>query len=237
MNRLVIVSLFFASITVLVSCKKDNDSGSNVNQATAIKGSFWAGEFKYTSGDYTGLQAFSIEFKDDGTTTWSDAGSTRTSGTWKVEGSKITLTFPNGTSLSATLSKDEWINIDNPVVNGFKINNLSRSFRPEQKNFLNTLWKGRYEDDATLISVKFLDGAYIDKLEYIHNYNGRSTYILPYTIEGAGIRFTITEGNGHRYYHYLSFKNESSIKGMYYSAYQLFGGTWPLFRPLTLTKQ
>lgn len=174
-------TFFFLSLAsvILFSCKKSNDAATpGINLA----GTVWAGQFRYTTGAYTGQQAFSISINADSTVTWSDVSSTRPAGKWKTIGDMVTITLPNGTILTANVPGDSWSNFNNPAVNGFAVDNLSRTAVPAQKTLENSIWTGSY--DVYSLKINFLAG---DKLEY--TVGGALYYSGGYTIRGAGIYF------------------------------------------------
>ena len=179
--------LLCAAVFTFFSCKKSNDAGSPaVNWNEDLKGTVWAGEFKYTSGDFQDLQPFTLMLNSDGTTTWTDMDSPRSGGSWKVQGDKITLTFPNKTINSATVSKDNWLDFTNPAVNGFEIASLNRSVAVTQSMLEGATWSGFYKTDTW--SIKFVAGSKAD-LTRISKIPG-----LPYQASGASIKFIVNGG-------------------------------------------
>lgn len=195
MKNVKLLSLFFAVATMLYSCKKSNDSimtsptptpVPTINWNEELKETVWAGEFKYTTGAFTDLQPYSLNLNTDGTTTWTDLESTRPGGTWKVQANVITLTFPNSTTISATVSKDTWSTFENKTSNGFEIANLSRSVSLKQNMLEGGTWAGIYKTDTW--NIQFLPGAK-SQLTMISKLPA-----FPYVIAGASIKFVVTNG-------------------------------------------
>jgi hypothetical protein len=204
MKLLIPIGLLCIAVTV-ISCKKDNDSFSWNKE---LKGSAWAGEFKYTSGAYRGAQPFSIVMAD-GTLTWYQ-GSGSHSGRWFVEGDKIIITFTDSSKISATLSKGSWSNFTDITVNGFVIQYLSRSFVPDPNQLNGTEWAGKYSSaDLTI------DFTARQKVAYSFP---TSSFIAPYIVYGAGIKHSRTfpsiGGTGTVVINsYGVFTNDTTIKG------------------------
>jgi len=169
------------------ACKKSEDSpapASNViNWKEELKNTTWAGEYKYTSGSHQSLQPFSTKLNADGTLTWTDLENTRPAGTWKVEGSQLNFTFPNSTTLSATLGKEQWSDFKSGVGAGFVIDNAFRSMQPGAFTLLNTTWKGTHLLDVLII--KFLGDNTVIFSKNGENYYDKGTY----SMSSAGLQF------------------------------------------------
>ena len=177
MKKIILVAI--TAITVLTSCKKSNNE-TPVNWAEELKGTLWAGEFKYNIGAYKGLQAFSIEMNGDGTVIWSDLNNgSRPVGKWTTAANKVTITFANATFVTADLSKENWSNFNNTSISSvYEIANLARSAIPSGLD--NTTWKGKLSSGSD-VTITFLPG-------YKLKYPG-ITPPISYTIAGAGIKF------------------------------------------------
>ncbi|MEO6316267.1 MAG: hypothetical protein ABIU63_14235 [Chitinophagaceae bacterium] len=187
MKRIHFFSIFCIVAGSLFSCKKSNDTSTPaVNWNEELKGTVWAGEFKYTTGVFKELQPFTLVVNSDGTTTWTDMDAPRAGGSWKVDGDKITLTFPNKTVNTAVVSKDNWVNFTNPAVNGFEIASLTRSVAVTQAMLEGNTWSGFYKTDAW--SIKCVAGSKAD-LTRIGKITG-----LPYQTSGASIKFIVNGG-------------------------------------------
>lgn len=199
------------AVVALFSCKKNNDTVDTIPPVTVnwkqqLKNTIWAGEFSYSTGAYTGLQPFSIEMNNDGTLTWTDVASTRPGGSWTIEDNLVTVVFPNGTKVSAKVSADSWINFTNPPVNGFRIENLSRSDRPDRTVLTNTSWIGK--QGGYNAGIQFTtDGNIRFDHDVMLSYSGG------YTIAGAGILFKKTYPDGDLTYYGIVQKNNTEIKG------------------------
>ena len=211
------ISLLLAIMTML-SCKKSEVKNDTGNLAEELKGSAWAGEFKYTVGTYRELQPFSVVLNNDGTLTWTDFQNTRAAGTWLIDGNKINLHFPNGTTNAADVTKEQWSNFSNPEGNGFAIVNISRSSIPTMEVLQQTKWAGNLtnsipERKAMHGTVTFDAGRLVTFI-----YDG-VTYEYNYAPEGAGIRIL-------NYGYFILRNNATSIQG--YKQYADFSITWNL---------
>ena len=165
--------------TTIFACKKEGTSSTvPANPTENLKGTVWAGEFQYTSGAFQNLQPFSMVVENNNTITWYENGLSL-SGVWAVREGKITITYTNGQSVSADVSKDTWNNFTNSGSNPRQIANITRSVIPTISAFDNTQWKGKFTSGAD-ISITFLPGS---KLRY----NAGLPLEIPYTIFGAGI--------------------------------------------------
>lgn len=197
---------------MLSSNKSEVKNDSNI-LAEELKGSVWAGEFRYTTGAYQCLQPFSIVLNDDGTLTWTDIQNTRAGGTWGLEGNKINIKFPNGTSTSADLFKDRWGNFSTPPENGFQIANVSASAIPTQALLNDSQWKG----SVTLTADGHTEAV---RLEFVSD-NSMKVIIgsLPpiihsYAIDGGGISI---DSNGY----FILSNNATEMKGYDYNDFAL----------------
>jgi hypothetical protein len=212
-----VFGLLLIAVIATQSCKKDNDT----NWSEELKGSAWAGEFKYTSGANNDLQPFSIIVNSNGTISWSDLANTRPGGDWRTEGNKVTLTFPNSTTLSADLTKDSWSNFSSPTDIGFEIASLSRAEVPAAASFTNTTWIGTVtRDDGTLqdVTMHFLTGN-SSKI-----FIGGLAYPFTYHIAGAGITINIGVISV-----YFNFSNNTTVmKGYHVAAGGVYRFTWDL---------
>ena len=119
MNHLKTISVLLITVITILSCKKSNDD-KPVNWAEELKGSVWAGEFKYNTGAYTGLQPVSIVINNDNTLTWYEVAGSYTA-TWLVSGNTVTIKFISGSTVSASLSKDTWSNFTNITTHPWQI--------------------------------------------------------------------------------------------------------------------
>lgn len=187
------ISLLFMIMIIMLSCKKSevkNDTVDNTNNlAEELKGSIWAGEFRYTTG-YQGLQPFSLILNNGGTLTWSDIQNTRAAGTWAVEGNKITIKAPNGSSFSADVTKESWSNFTKVADNGFEIINISPSDIPTYQSLENTKWTGK-------CTIEGLGNSYDAIISFLPDniiatsINSGIPFKEKYSIEGAGIRSSL----------------------------------------------
>ena len=98
-----------------------------MNWNEALRNTAWTGQFNYTAGAHMGSQPFSITMNEDGTLTWSDSGSTRPGGTWKVNNDRVTITFPNNTTISATVSNNSWSHFVSEPSVGVTVEDLKRN--------------------------------------------------------------------------------------------------------------
>jgi hypothetical protein len=185
MRHLRILCLLLTACALILSCsKKSEDGDATPDLGLSLKNTVWAGEFQYTAGDYTGLQPFSIELKEDKTLTWSDFGSTRPGGTWLTKKDTIVITFPNGTFFSAKVAGDNWSHFSIGAGAGIAIGQVSRSARADAATLQNTNWTGSL--DGSALSIQFKAGS---KLDY--KLGSGSVLSATYTVEGAGIRFDL----------------------------------------------
>ena len=226
MKTLKTLSLLFITVISMLSCKKSDEA---ISWKEELKGSAWSGEFKYTKdADYMDLQPFSIIINNDGTLTWSDIQSTRPDGTWVVEGNKVTITFPNKTSLTADVSKDKWSNFTSADI-GFQIVNIANTNIPKPAALENTTWQGKI--NGRDITVKFITGNKIQFTMPIVVMNGHigsvvntnkisGFYETTYSISGAGIE---THGPSETYYCYLIFLNNTTMMKVVSMAYNDVG--------------
>ena len=191
--------LLFILVTAL-SCKKEDRA---INWSKELNGSVWAGEFKYTSGTYTGLQPFSL-ILNDGSLRWYQSNGDYPA-TWSVKDNKITFTFPDNSSISAILSKDAWSGFLNITNNGLEIANLYRSAIPGPE-LDNKTFTGKYSTTDAILS--FVPG---QKLGFAFGSVGGFT--TAYTIYGAGIRYDRPNPN-FTIKGYGVFTNSSTIKGV-----------------------
>lgn len=194
----------------MLSCKKGDVKNDRNNLGEELKGSVWAGEFRYTTGAYQGLQPFSAVLNNDGTLTWTDIQNTRAGGKWTIEGNKINLKFPDGTINSADVTKDRWSNFNNPSVNGFEIANISRSAFPTLPSLENSLWVGKivgkskaYEGKTYDVIMKFLSGSNGIKVSV----SGHGSYTTGYSFDAGGIR-NVTS------FYFVFLNNSTTMKGM-----------------------
>jgi len=211
------ISLLLA-IMIMLSCKKSELKNDTGNLAEELKGSVWAGEFRYTVGASQELQPFSIMLNNDGTLTWTDFQNSRPGGTWLIDGNKISLRFLNGTTNSADITKEQWSNFSNPAGNGFEIENISRSAIPALASLQQTTWTG------SLINSVWgsYDGA-------LHFNSGKTVTVISngyseddtYTVEGAGIKTS-------NYGYFIFLNNATNVKG--YNHYSDIDVTWNLTR-------
>lgn len=209
------ISLLFMIMITMLSCKKNEVKTESVTLADELKGSVWAGEFRYTAGAYQGLQPFSAGLNSDGTLTWTDFQNTRAGGTWLIEGNKINLRFPNGTTNSADVTSKQWSNFTNPGGNGFEIANVSRSAVPIVASLEQTKWTGKFTNS--------MFGTYNGTI----NFGSGKTLTISapdpfketYTIEGAGFR---TPSFGY----FIFLNNATNIKG--YNHFSDVNVTWNL---------
>jgi hypothetical protein len=200
MKFLMPIGLLCIAITV-ISCKKGDDS---INWNKELTGSAWAGELKYTSGAYMGVQPFSIVMTG-GSLTWYQLSGDYPA-TWSVDGDKVTITFTDDSKLSATLSKDGWSNFTNITNNGFLIQNLSRSSVPVPDQLNNTVWTGKYSSSDLIIN--FLTG---QRVAYSFP---TGAFVPTYTVYGAGIKHSRTvPSSGAFITSYGVFTNGTTIKG------------------------
>jgi hypothetical protein len=178
MKLLLPIGLLCIAVTV-ISCKKGDDSFSWNKE---LNGSAWAGELKYTSGAYTGVQPFSIVMGDGSLTWYQLSGSYPAQ--WHVDGDKVIITFTDSSKISAMLSKDSWSNFINITANGFLIQNLSRSSVPVPDQLTGSEWKGKYSSSD--LTMDFISG---QKVVYAYP---TGSFITPYTVYGAGIKYSRT---------------------------------------------
>ena len=151
------------------------------------------------------MQPFSIVLNADGTLTWSDIQNSRPGGTWTNAENKITIKFPNATSLTADVSKEAWSNFGNPPINGFEVVNLSRSAIPTNALLDNTNWKGNF--DAGILECSL---AASNKIQISSPFVRNDTY----SIQGAGIKINNFTGSIIANPAYFIFSNnQTSIKG------------------------
>ena len=104
------MAFFMLSLT-FVSCGDDDDD-KGTDPKTAIVGKWkWVHEVEYEDGqevanhDVTNGEA--VEFKSDNTFVWTateDGGTYTENGTWSISGNKITLTWAEGDSETASFS-------------------------------------------------------------------------------------------------------------------------------------
>jgi hypothetical protein len=204
------------TIMIMLSCKKSELKNDTVNLAEELKGSVWAGEFKYTIDRYQELQPFSVVLNNDGTLTWTDFQNTRAAGTWLIDGNKINLKFPNGTTNSADITKEHWSNFSNPGANGFEIANITRSAIPTTAFLQQTKWAGSF--------INSFFGTYDAALNFG---SGKTVTVISngypmddtYTVEGAGIRIS-------NYGYFVFLNNATNVKG--YNHYSDIDVTWNL---------
>jgi len=88
--------LLLLTVFGFMGCKKD---GTATDSSAPFKNKIWTGEFN--NGD--GAQPLSMEFKDGGAITWYDLGG-ETSGTWKIENGRISVSMSNGNGFKASIS-------------------------------------------------------------------------------------------------------------------------------------
>ena len=93
---------FLATVLMLliapgfIGCKKN---GATSDPSASFKNTIWTGEFN--NGD--GAQPLSMEFKDGGAITWYNLAG-ETSGTWKIEDGRISVSMSNGNGFKASIS-------------------------------------------------------------------------------------------------------------------------------------
>jgi hypothetical protein len=199
-----------AFICLLSACTKDEPQREKINWTKELNGSVWAGEFKYTTGAFQLPQPFSVVINDGGTLTWSDLGSIRPAGTWKVDSvnNKIIITLPNKTSVTANLTKDSLSSFTNTPANiGFEVKSLYRSATPTTAILDKTTWKGKQFNTSggktTDLDFEFSGGK-------ISIPNGIASN---YQIEGAGVRF---KGNLGYPMYCVFFRNFTEAKAYIY---------------------
>jgi hypothetical protein len=233
------ITLLILIVISFFSCKKSDEA---INWKEELKGTAWSGEFKYTkNADYIDLQPFSIILNNDGTLTWSDIQSTRLGGNWAVEGTKVTITFPNKTSLTADVSKDKWSNFTSVDI-GFQIVNMANSSIPKQTALENTTWQGKM--NGSDITVKFLTEMKVQFTTPVVVMNGHigsvvntkkasNIYETTYSISGAGIK---TQGPTEKFNSYCIFLNNATmmkVVSLYYTPLE----NLPLYFPWEPIKQ
>lgn len=94
--RFLATGLLLLTAAGFMGCKKD---GATSDPGASFKNTIWTGEFN--NGD--GAQPLSMEFKDGGAVTWYSL-SGETSGTWKVENGRISVSMSNGNGFEAGIS-------------------------------------------------------------------------------------------------------------------------------------
>ena len=212
-KKLIITAISFLLAAIsFSSCKKSKDSPAHtpvinaINWKEELKNTIWAGEYKYTTGSNQFLQPFSTTLNADGTLTWTDLENTRPGGTWKVEGSQLNFTFPNKTTLSATLGKEQWSDFKSGVGAGFVIDNAFRSAQPDAASLVNTTWKGT--DGVGNFTIRFINENSVELLGAIINYRGA------YIISDGGLQFT--SGSQLRFFGVFK-KNKTESIGAYHA--------------------
>ncbi|MCE7065101.1 hypothetical protein [Dyadobacter sp. CY326] len=188
---------------LLFSCAKEDEAPKPVDRTESFKNTVWGGDFQYAAGEYTDSQTFSILLGADGTLTWYDVASTRPGGTWKMNQDTIIITFPNTTVISATVTDKSWSDFKGGLKAGFFINQLNRAVKVEPSTVSNTSWKGTF--GGSELEITILPGM---KLNY--SLAGSAPRSIPYTLEGAGIRFSYSELFSSAT-NYVVFTNETNL--------------------------
>jgi hypothetical protein len=181
----------------------------SVNWTAELKNTLWSGEYKYTTGKNQSLQPFSLLLSDDGKVTWADQDNERPFGTWKVDSSQINFTFPNSTTLSASLAKDKWSNLKSGAGTGFVIDHITSTVRPETSPLANTTWNGI--SNGNVFTLKFLKD---DQVNFL--WDGTSYYTGKYTISIAGIRFRNEDPNNTQKYYGIFQNGNAEINCLYH---------------------
>ncbi|RYY54187.1 MAG: hypothetical protein EOO09_15270 [Chitinophagaceae bacterium] len=195
-----------AVITCCLSCSKDKGDAPE-DRTESFRNSVWAGEFQYATGSYTSVQPFSVSLASDGTLTWSDIGSTRPGGTWAVDHDTITITFPNSTSISATVTDDSWSEFKGGAAAGVFLTQVSRAAAPDPAALPGSTWIGTL--GGSPLFMNFIAG---QKMNFTLGETSLAT-TLDYSIEGAGIRFT-SNGITSTSVYYALLVNKTTMKGV-----------------------
>jgi hypothetical protein len=196
-----VLALCCIGVILSVSCRKNKD----INWTEALRGTAWAGEFRFTSGGYTGPQPFSMVFNNDSTLIFYHVEGP-SNGVWKTEGNTITIQFTANTIVTASIGHDSCESFNNVTNHGWKMINLYRTAVLQPQALEGTTWKGK--TGPADYKIIFLAG---NKLQAV--VSNVPAPPVTYTIAGAGIRFTTVVTNDN----YGVFINKNnSIHGIYY---------------------
>jgi hypothetical protein len=174
-------NVLITCIAIIVSlslgaCKKESTPPPK-DYSASFKNMVWTGEFHYTGKP---VQPMSIEFKDGGQFIWYELIGDY-AGTWKVENTTLTVTFPSRSGFTATITDDNQLsNIQNASGNGWAVDNANLNSTADivLDNLDNTVWNGPG------FVFRFKPGAEIDLVI------GNLTFVnVPYIRKAKSIRF------------------------------------------------
>ncbi|RYF97825.1 MAG: hypothetical protein EOO02_20175 [Chitinophagaceae bacterium] len=168
---------------LMAACSKKTEEQPAPDRTESMKNTVWAGEYQLLAGDLLSLQPFSITLAVDGTLTWYDIVSTRPGGTWTMKQDTITITLPNNTVIAATVGTENWSNFKGGEAAGFLLSSVSAAKSAESSSLLNTKWTG-------ILSGSKIDITILSDMMLSYKPGSGSEITIPYTNEGAGIRFS-----------------------------------------------
>ncbi|RYY59401.1 MAG: hypothetical protein EOO05_13380 [Chitinophagaceae bacterium] len=192
---------------LIASCSKDKTGDSPIDRTESLKNTTWAGEFQYTTGEFTDAQPFSVTLAADGTLTWSDVGSTRPAGTWAVNRDTLSITFPNSTVISATITDESWSGFKGGTAAGVLLTHVEKSAIIDPAKLTGSGWMGIM--GGSVLEITFPAN---QKINY--TLGGSAGQNLPYTIEGAGIRFNYTGFASSSMNYAIFTNNTTTMKGV-----------------------
>jgi len=145
------------------SCKKST-SGPDVS--ASIKGKTWTGEQNYAGKS---VEPISIEFAEGGSLSYHEVKGDF-DGTWKLDGTKLTINVDGSLAFKADVSTDDKLTgIVNSDVSGRALNNANLN-TGDDKSLDGTTWT------ATGVGFKFKAGNLIDL------YFANDSHILPHIL-------------------------------------------------------
>lgn len=167
---------FLTAALFLSSCKK---STSTPDVSASVKGKTWTGEQNYTGKS---VEPISIEFAEGGSLSYHEVKGDF-DGTWKLDGTKLTINVDGSLAFKADVSADNVLTgIVNSDVNGRTLDNASLN-TSDDKSLDGTAWIG-----AT-VAFKFKANNLVD-LYFANNFLSSPLYPnLTYVRKGKSIRF------------------------------------------------
>jgi hypothetical protein len=188
---------FLLAVLSFSSCKKSTSSGPDVS--ASIKGKTWTGEQNYTGKS---VEPISIEFAEGGSLSYHEVKGDF-DGTWKLDGTKLTINVDGSLAFKADVSTDDRLTgIVNSDVNGRTLNNANLNIG-DDKPLDGTAWQ------ATGVGFKFKAGNLVD-LIFGNNLASPPTYPnMTYVRKGKSIRFFALP----TYKWFMTVNSSTSMKG------------------------
>lgn len=193
--RFMAAGLMLLTAFGFMGCKKD---GAASDPGSSFKNTIWTGEFNNS----TGAQPLSMEFKDGGAVTWYDL-SGETSGTWKVESGKVSVSMSNGNGFKAGVSNGNKLT-DFQALSGSTAIMLHAELNTSAEPTLDeTIWT------APNLNLHFTGG---NKVDMALGPSGATKYPdIIFVYKAKTIRFAVVNGD----YRWFFVRNSSSaFKGI-----------------------